>query len=226
MPTVSCCIITLNQATRLKTAINSITKYVDEVVVIDGGSKDNSKQIAKFLEARVFERKWDNDFGTQRNFAIERSNGDWIFMLDTDELARFGNRKNFSKIISENKSYDGFKIIRSNYLDNSKTGSIYDYDEQLRLFKRYARYEDKIHEIPRGLHNVGLLDRKDLMILHYKSREEQKQHLMLQKKIILNYVKILKKKKKLSEAEKKSLFYQEKMLQFWKDWWKDTEITK
>lgn len=218
---ISCCIITLNQADRLEMAIRDVVNFVDEVVVIDGGSEDNSVQVAEKLGAKVYYRKWDDDFGAQRNYSIEKAKNDWVFILDSDESLKFGENYDLKKIISENPKNDGFCFIRANYLDKKQSGSEYDFDKQLRLFKRYGYYNEKIHEVAKGLKNVIDIGKTKCLILHYKSKDEQQKHLVYQKKIIINTIKELEKKSKLTPEEGELLNYERKMLKAWDSWWQD-----
>lgn len=220
MNKISCCIITQDQADRLVVALKNIQSYVDEIVIIDSGSTDNTADVSKEFGTSFFTRPLDGDFGAQRNFSIEKATNDWIFVLDTDELVEFSDRYTLKKIIEENPKNDGFKILRKNLLDNQQTGSEYDFDWQLRLFNRSAKYIAKVHEVPTGLKNVKEV-KEICMIIHSKSKEEQKQHLLFQKTIIENTINKLKEKTERTEIEEKELNYQEKMLEAWSDWWRD-----
>jgi glycosyltransferase involved in cell wall biosynthesis len=81
---LSATIITLNEEKDLPRCITSIKSLVDEVVVVDSGSKDRTVDIAKELGAKVFFKKFDN-YANQKNFAMAKTTGDWIISLDADE---------------------------------------------------------------------------------------------------------------------------------------------
>lgn len=218
---ISCCIITLDQAERLSMAIKNIKGYVDEIVVIDGGSTDNTVELATSLGAKVFFRKWDDDFGSQRNYSIKKAENDWILVLDSDESLKFGSEYNLKKIIEENPDSDGFKFTRANYLDKKQSGSMFDFDIQLRLFRKYGYYKDKIHEVVTGLKDSYTVDKSKCLMLHYKSKEEQKQHLLYQKKLIISVIKELERKSKLSQEETSQISEEKRLLTVWDTWWKD-----
>lgn len=215
----------MDQSDRLRMAINAIKQYVDEIVVVDGGSKDDSVQVAKNLGAKVFFRKWDDDFGVQRNYSLEKSVNPWVLVLDSDEVFEFGNNDdNFWKIIAKYPDADGFVFTRSNFLDNQKTGSVGDFDKQLRLFqKTKGRYTEKIHESARGLKTVVEIPKDECVILHYKSKDEQKQHLKYQRQLMIDFIASLEAKNHLSEEEQKSLEYEKNLLTRWDIWWKDAQ---
>lgn len=223
MVKISCCIITMNQADRLKMAIGNVSGLVDEVVVVDGGSKDDSVAVAEKKGAKVYFRKWDDDFGAQRNYSLEKAKYDWILVLDTDESFEFGQGYDFKKIIEENPRSDGFRFIRANYLDKKQLGSEFDYDKQLRLFRKYAHYEEKIHEVAKGLSRTVEIDKSKCIILHYKSKREQQKHLLYQKKLIILAITDLERKTDLTDQECERLAYERRMLKIWQTWWKDAE---
>jgi glycosyltransferase involved in cell wall biosynthesis len=76
-------IITRNEEDRIAAAIASLS-CCDEVVVVDSGSTDKTREIAEQCGARVFVREWDG-YSKQKNFAAEKATHDWILSLDADE---------------------------------------------------------------------------------------------------------------------------------------------
>src|SRR5436190_23359848 len=83
MPGISATIITLNEEDRIAEAIASIG-CCDEVIVVDAGSIDRTREIAAERGARVFTRNWDG-YSRQKNFAAEQAKHDWILSIDADE---------------------------------------------------------------------------------------------------------------------------------------------
>jgi glycosyltransferase involved in cell wall biosynthesis len=83
---VSCCIITKNEGDRIERCILSVRDIVDEIVVVDSGSEDDTVEKAKALGAKIFVRKWDG-FGPQKRYAEECATYNWILNLDADEVA-------------------------------------------------------------------------------------------------------------------------------------------
>lgn len=171
---VSACLIVLNEEKRIAKVINNIKKYVDEIIVIDGGSADKTVKIAVSLGAKVFKRKWDNNFGAQRNFAIKKAKGNWIFIIDADETGSIGLLRSLRKF-SNSDEVDGYGFTRKNYI-NKKLDRIE--NTKINLFKRQARYKEKIHEQPVGLKRVLIIYDKDIYLNHYKTDGDQMKHLM------------------------------------------------
>jgi glycosyltransferase involved in cell wall biosynthesis len=83
MPGITATIITLNEEARIAEAIASVA-CCDEVIVVDSGSVDRTREIATARGARVFTRKWDG-YSRQKNFAAEQAQHDWILSVDADE---------------------------------------------------------------------------------------------------------------------------------------------
>lgn len=86
---ISICIITRNEAEKLKKCLEAIRKNCDteqvEIVVVDTGSTDDSIAVAKTFTEQVYTFSWCNDFSAARNFCIDRASGEYILSLDTDE---------------------------------------------------------------------------------------------------------------------------------------------
>ena len=81
--TVSACVIARDEEERLPGCLDSLA-FCDETIVIDGGSRDATVEIARAAGARVLENAWPG-FGAQRNVAIDHATGDWILEIDADE---------------------------------------------------------------------------------------------------------------------------------------------
>ena len=85
MKKISLCYITKNEEENIKSSILSCKEVVDEIVVVDTGSTDNTVKIAEELGARIDYFEWCNDFSKARNYAISCCTGDYILFLDADE---------------------------------------------------------------------------------------------------------------------------------------------
>lgn len=82
---LSCCMIVKNEAEQLPKCLDSIKNVVDEIVVLDTGSTDQTIDIAQQWGAKVYRDSWDNDFAKARNQALQYVTGDWVLVLDADE---------------------------------------------------------------------------------------------------------------------------------------------
>jgi len=97
------CIIVLNEELYIERAILSLQQIdlIDEIVVVDAGSTDNTVAICEQLGCKVVVKPWENDFSLQRNFAMSQCKNDWIIWLDADEWYPETTRNALSTLIPE-----------------------------------------------------------------------------------------------------------------------------
>jgi len=145
---LSACTITKNEEKNIERSINSYKDFVDEVIVVDTGSTDNTVEIAKSLGAKVVEFRWCNDFAAARNCALDNTTGDWVLFLDADEWIADDGAKNLKKYI-EKAVAGGFDAVSGRLVNISDDGDIIETMSILRMFARkpHIRYRRKIHEI-------------------------------------------------------------------------------
>ena len=85
MRKIAAVILSKNEEKNIQAVIENARNSVDEIIVIDSGSTDRTVEIARQCGAKVFFRQWDNDFSAQRNFALDKTDADYILYLDADE---------------------------------------------------------------------------------------------------------------------------------------------
>jgi len=83
--TISACLMVKNEEEMLPDCLESINKIVDEIIVVDTGSTDNTVAIAESYGAKVHHHPWENDFSKHRNQSISYATGDWFLTIDADE---------------------------------------------------------------------------------------------------------------------------------------------
>lgn len=142
---LSLCMIVKNEGKNLDECLRSIDKYIEDIVIVDTGSTDSTKEIAKKYTDKVYDFKWCNDFSKARNFSISKASNDWILVLDADEIVYKFNKEKIEKFIQNNENTIG-RIKRINPFEDEK--EIKKYIERVnRLFnKKYFYYEGIIHE--------------------------------------------------------------------------------
>jgi 2-polyprenyl-3-methyl-5-hydroxy-6-metoxy-1,4-benzoquinol methylase/tetratricopeptide (TPR) repeat protein len=84
-PRISLCMIVRDEARNLPGCLESVRGCVDEMIVVDTGSRDETRRLAREAGAVVLERAWDDDFAAPRNAALKAATGDWVLVLDADE---------------------------------------------------------------------------------------------------------------------------------------------
>lgn len=128
-------IISFNEEKKIGDAIRSI-EWADEVVVVDSGSQDRTREIAEGLGARVITRAWTG-FASQKRFAADEAKFDWIFSLDADERVSPALSAEIIALRSNGPNYDAYTVPRlSIYMGRQiRHGGWYP-DRQLRFFDR------------------------------------------------------------------------------------------
>lgn len=77
--------IVKNEAAHLARCLASVQAWVDEIILVDTGSTDETIAIAESFQARIFSFAWCNDFAAARNVSLAQAQGEWIFVIDADE---------------------------------------------------------------------------------------------------------------------------------------------
>jgi glycosyltransferase involved in cell wall biosynthesis len=95
--------IVKNEQNYLGSALQSITGLVDEIIIVDTGSEDRTKQIAEGFGAKVFDFPWTDDFASARNECLRHATGQWILSLDADEQIDKDNQQRFRSLLDSLK---------------------------------------------------------------------------------------------------------------------------
>ncbi len=165
---LSVCIITKNEKKDLPRCLESIKNLADEIIVVDDGSTDGTVEIAKKYGAKVFERELDN-FASQKNFAIEKASGDWIFSVDADEVLPNELAEEIRRILKYSRAPsavqddvdipNGYLIPRRNIILGAEIKHTrWSPDKHVWLWKRgKGKWVGKVHEEVHVNGNVGEL---------------------------------------------------------------------
>ncbi|WP_337995214.1 glycosyltransferase family 2 protein [Paenibacillus qinlingensis] len=86
--TISLCLIVKNEEKTLRSCLSSVAKAVDEIIIVDTGSTDQTKSIASSFTDRIYDFKWIDDFSAARNFAFRQATKDYILWLDADDILK------------------------------------------------------------------------------------------------------------------------------------------
>jgi len=199
--TLSLCIIAKNEAENISKCINSVKKLVDEIIVVDTGSTDNTRQVAQAHGARVIETDWQDDFSLARNISLENATGDWIFFLDCDEELSPESCRELREVIKDDR-YEAYLVEIINIAEPG-TKLI---APSIRLFKNRNcfRFTGKIHEqITHSIiNNYGpqKIGHTDIKIIHhgYNAKAANIPAKILRNLQILN---------KYADEEKNGFFY-------------------
>lgn len=114
---ISLCMIMRNEERRLERCLDSVQGLVSEVVIVDTGSTDQSREVARARGCRVFEDPWQDDFARARNISLDQARGNWILVLDPDEVLSFEDHT----VIREHTLHPeivAYRMDTRNYTDN------------------------------------------------------------------------------------------------------------
>jgi glycosyltransferase involved in cell wall biosynthesis len=87
--TISACMMVKDEAENLHRCLDSIKPLVDEIIIVDTGSTDDTVQICEDYGVKVYHHKWEDDYSLHRNQSISYATSDWIFIIDADEEVKF-----------------------------------------------------------------------------------------------------------------------------------------
>src|SRR5579862_477748 len=166
---ISACLIVKNEQKFLAKCLRSVQPLVDEIVVVDTGSRDRTKQIAAECGARVFDFKWTGNFAAARNESLRHARGEWILTIDADECVRPFNRAQLRRLLrtNSNAAYRVIYHIRPGFTPILEP----------RLFRNHPliRFKGGIHEnIWLGLAKVsGKVGRCRLIFDHFGYEGDQ-----------------------------------------------------
>lgn len=148
-PLLSVAIITFNEERIIEKIISAIHNWVDEIIVVDSFSTDNTATILEMFNVTLYKEKWQG-YSVQKNIAISKCTGTWILVLDADELVTKPLQNEILEVIKNPAGNIGFKIQRKFFIGKRwiKYGGYYP-DYQLRLFQSStgARFTQReVHE--------------------------------------------------------------------------------
>ena len=95
MATISLCMIVKNEEAVLDRCLSSVSDLVDEIIVVDTGSTDSSREIAARFTEKVFDFPWRDDFAAARNESFSHASMDYCMWLDADDVLLESDRAAF-----------------------------------------------------------------------------------------------------------------------------------
>jgi glycosyltransferase involved in cell wall biosynthesis len=100
VPLLSLCLIARDEETSLGRCLASARSVVDELVVVDTGSRDHTAEVARAAGARLESLPWSNDFAAARNFSLSLAASEWILVLDADEELEVADPAGFRSFLA------------------------------------------------------------------------------------------------------------------------------
>lgn len=183
--TLSVCMIVKNEETHLEQCLSSVQGLADEIIIVDTGSIDKTKDIAAQFTNKIYDFTWCDDFAAARNESLTHAGGDWILILDADEVL---SSEQFSLLQQAlyAKTVAGYRLLTQNYSNDSSisgwmpvhTKNTYARAAQgwypsvkVRLFRRRREhyFTGKVHEmVDETIRNqAGKVEFLDVPVHHY-----------------------------------------------------------
>ena len=132
---ISAIYIAKNEAENIARSLESVKDSVDELILVDTGSSDDTVKIFESYGGRVYYQSWQDDFSAPRNLALSKATGDWVILLDADEYFTKDSQKNIVNAIkSAPRECDGILITLKNV--EKSTGKLQDKFYALRIVRR------------------------------------------------------------------------------------------
>jgi tetratricopeptide (TPR) repeat protein len=190
LPSIGLSMIVKNGGEELRLCLESVRSVVDQIVIADTGSTDNTAQIAAEFGATVISIPWEDDFAKARNRALEPMTTDWILVMDPDEALEEGTNGSIRSLLESAQDLAGYTVPIRNYFRNknvwlrgrlgsvntdrtgraSEAESFADHNA-CRLFRRHPdiRYSGRVHElVDYRIQSLGMRQGEaNFRILHY-----------------------------------------------------------
>jgi len=178
----------------IKQCLESVSDLVSEIIVLDTGSKDRTIEIAHSFGARIFEHPWVDDFSIVRNLSLSHAQGDWILVLDADEVIDPKDHdvirehiKDHSKSYLFNQRHYTDDVRLSNFMPCKGENPEWERDYKgyfesalVRLFpnKRGVEYRGRVHELVEfSIYQISdlMIENSPVRIHHFGHTEESKE---------------------------------------------------
>lgn len=146
MAEISLCMIVKNEEKVLARCLDRIKDAVDEIIIVDTGSTDNTKEIALKYTENVYDFEWIDDFSAARNFAFSKGSKDFLMWLDADDIVTAENR---AKLIALKDELDGTDIVMMKYataFDEEGKPTFTFYRERLIRRSIPHQWKGRVHE--------------------------------------------------------------------------------
>lgn len=148
MVTISACFIVRNEEEVLERGLESLKGIYDELIIVDTGSTDRTKEIAKKYTDKVYDFTWIDDFSAARNYSFSKATMEYIYVGDADEVLEPEEHDKFIKL--KQALLPEIEIVQMHYSNQLEHNTTYNFDMELRpkLYKRLRSFvwKDPVHE--------------------------------------------------------------------------------
>jgi len=192
MITISACLIVKNEEKVLARCLDSLKDIVDEIIIVDTGSVDRTKEIGKIYTDKIYDFQWIDDFSAARNYSFSKATMDYIYVADADEVIDEENKVKFLQL--KKAMLPEIEIVQMKYTNQLQFNTTYNFDVEYRpkLYKRIRSFHwvDPIHE---SVSLEPIIFDSDIEILHLPVSSHASRDFAIFQKIIKGGEKLSKK---------------------------------
>lgn len=178
MATISLCMIVKNEEAVLDRCLSSVADLMDEIIIVDTGSTDRTKEIASQYTDKIYDFEWVNDFSAARNFSFSKASMDYIYAADADEVLDHENHRRFAHL--KLSLLPEIEIVQMKYITPNTFNTVMNIRNEYRpkLYKRLRqfRWMDPVHET---VQTHPLVFDSDIEILHLPQTPHSKRDFRL-----------------------------------------------
>ena len=169
MATISLCMIVKDEEENIKDCLDSVQGIADEIIIVDTGSTDNTKSIAKNYTDKLYDYTWKDDFSAARNFSFSKATMDYCMWLDADDRMKEGDR---TRLIHWKNQTDGTTdVLMLPYISgfDEEGNAVFCYYRE-RLLKQTSGFvwKGRVHE---AIECHGKVDYQDIRIEHHSKKQ-------------------------------------------------------
>lgn len=198
---LSVCFIVKNEENVLERILKQTKEFSEEIVVVDTGSNDKTKEIAKKYTDKVYDFHWCDDFSKARNFAFSKGTSDYLMWLDADDFIFPNDIEKIKKLKHEDFDVAFFQYV-SGYDENFNPTFLFERERVVRRDMNF-KWVEPVHEV---IVPFGKIIHKNIKIYHFQNEKQERSGRNL--KIY---------EKKIADGEKlstRALFYYARELYF------------
>lgn len=172
MCTISLCMIVRDEESVLGRCLNTAAPLVDEIIIVDTGSKDATRRVAAAYTDKVYDFTWVDDFAAARNAAFARASCDFCLWLDADDVLLAADRQKLAELKAQLHEGVDVVMLRYNTGFDSQGRPDFSYYRE-RIVRRQAgfRWQGAVHEVIDTSRAKGQVLWSDCAVTHWKLRQ-------------------------------------------------------
>jgi len=180
--TISLCMIVKNEEVNIEKCLKCTNKIADEIIIVDTGSTDNTKLVAKKYTDKIFDYEWADNFAAARNYSFSKATMEYIMWLDADDIISDVDIEKIIKL-KNNLDHNMDAVLMKYVLGADEYGHATHCFYRERILKRSKNYQwlGLVHEFVKV---EGNLFQTDICIIHSSSKKQSDRNLKILEKII------------------------------------------